>query len=159
LPEKRTMGMLMLDCRVNPGNSGGPLCNNKGECIGLITAKSGGGFGVDSYGMARPGMALQKYLEDHLPNYAPPDTADEDLEWDKIYQHVSASVLMIVKIDDGKEDRAADDADTDSDDTDSDDTDSDDTNKKGTDENDEDADDDKSEKGRKDEEEEVNPFL
>jgi thioredoxin-related protein len=154
LPEKRTMGMLMLDCRVNPGNSGGPLCNNKGECIGLITAKSGGGFGVDSYGMARPGKAVQKYLEDHLPNYAPPDTADEDLEWDKIYQHVSASVLMIVKIDGGKEDGDASDEESASDDADRKGTDKDDTDKK-----DEDADDDKTEKGRKDEEEEVNPFL
>ncbi len=169
LPEKRTMGMLMLDCRVNPGNSGGPLCNNKGECIGLITAKSGGGFGVDSYGMARPGKALQKYLEDHLPNYAPPDTADEDLEWDKIYQHVSASVLMIVKIDGGKEDgvasdedSASDDADrkgTDKKDKDKKDKDKKDKDKKDKDKKDEDADDDRTEKGRKDEEEEVNPFL
>jgi S1-C subfamily serine protease len=97
LPDAANDGMVLLDCTVNPGNSGGPLCDAGGRVIGMVTAKTGG-FGVDSYGMARPADKLEPFLKRHIPGYAgapaaePPDTP----AWGKIDRAVSGSVLMIV---------------------------------------------------------------
>ncbi|MCA9270950.1 MAG: trypsin-like peptidase domain-containing protein, partial [Planctomycetales bacterium] len=97
LPDSANEGMLLLDCRVNPGNSGGPLCDSSGQVIGMVTAKSDVGFGVDSYGMAQPAAKLQAFLSAHLPevkiNSSPPDRR---MQWDEVDRQVSGAVLMIV---------------------------------------------------------------
>ena len=44
---------IQTDTPVNPGNSGGPLINNKGEVIGIVTSKLGG-IGIDNIAFAIP---------------------------------------------------------------------------------------------------------
>jgi len=96
LADEANEGMLLLDCRVNPGNSGGPLCDKSGQVIGLVTAKSSVGFGVDSYGMARPAADLEAFLKENLMAYQPIEGSNAELRWDQVDQRVSRSVLMIV---------------------------------------------------------------
>ena len=101
LPDDRTEGMLLLDCTVNPGNSGGPLCNRHGYCIGMVTAKSGSSQNVDSYGMARPAAELEKFALAKIPNYrAATRHSTRKLEWHEVDEKVSASVLMVLKMGD-----------------------------------------------------------
>lgn len=100
LPDPTADNMLLLDLRVNPGNSGGPLCDNKGNVVGMVTAKTNR-LAADSYGMARPAAELLKFLDQHLPADAPRAPAFEDdqpLEWDAVDARVSNSVLMLVKV-------------------------------------------------------------
>jgi S1-C subfamily serine protease len=97
LPEKRNKNMLLLDCRVNPGNSGGPLCDACGCVTGMVTAKSFVGEGIDSYGMALPAADLTAFVKKHLPEYAPPPLLTKKLEWDEVDRLVSPSVVMIMK--------------------------------------------------------------
>ncbi len=99
-PDQREDKMFLLDCLINPGNSGGPLCDTRGNVIGMVTAKIGSGFGVDSYGMALPAKDLRAFLKKHLPEYQEQETIEAGqtrLEWDEIDQIVSPSVVMIVK--------------------------------------------------------------
>jgi S1-C subfamily serine protease len=100
LPDPTADNMLLLDLRVNPGNSGGPLCDNRGNVVGMVTAKTNALL-EDSYGMARPANELLKFLEAHLPAEAarPASFASEQpLEWDAVDARVSSSVLMLVKV-------------------------------------------------------------
>jgi S1-C subfamily serine protease len=99
LPDESESAMILLDLRVNPGNSGGPLCDKHGNVIGMITAKTGG-FGVDSYGMAIPAVDLIAFLDAKLPasaERASEIAAPAAQEWNEVDQLVSPSVLMILK--------------------------------------------------------------
>ncbi len=100
LPEKGTEGMILLDCRVNPGNSGGPLVDSRGNVIGMVTAKSLSNSEYESFGLALPADQLRTFLSDKLPRGVrlPPARASRKaLEWDQIDELVSGSVLKIVK--------------------------------------------------------------
>lgn len=95
----------VLDCRINPGNSGGPVLNRLGRVIGMVTAKTVGGAGVDSYGVAIPANDLQTFLAQHLPGYvstSPSEPAAGDgegrLEWEQVDERVAPAVLMVLKV-------------------------------------------------------------
>ena len=47
-------GFIATDCKVNPGNSGGPLCNFSGSIAGIVTRKSAINSREDSYGLVIP---------------------------------------------------------------------------------------------------------
>jgi S1-C subfamily serine protease len=99
--EQTENGMILLDCRINPGNSGGPLCNPRGEVVGVVTARSLASAEVDSYGMAIPGSAASKFLQQALPDYDADRIQSANLpegQWDAVDRLVSPSVLMIQRI-------------------------------------------------------------
>lgn len=101
LPDQSDERMLLLDCRVNPGNSGGPVFQRDGSVIGMITAKTSGGFGVESYGMALPTADLAAFLKKHIPELALANSSPGAArEWEQIDEDVAAgnSVLMVLKL-------------------------------------------------------------
>ena len=96
-PDQTPDGMLLLDCRVNPGNSGGPLCDRYGNVVGVVTAKSLSGFGIDSYGMALPAGAVRDFLEKHLPGHEDQAPGTEELAWDEIDRLIAPSVVLVLE--------------------------------------------------------------
>jgi S1-C subfamily serine protease len=94
--EGGTGNMLLLDAKVNPGNSGGPLCDAHGNVVAMVTAKSVSGRNIDSYGMAVPATDLDEFLRKHLKGYEPPEPRPEKLEWNEVDKLVSPSVLMVL---------------------------------------------------------------
>jgi S1-C subfamily serine protease len=101
LPDESNEQMYMLDLTVNPGNSGGPLCDRRGNVVGMVTKKSANIGFEDSYGFAVPAADLLKFLDQHLPPEAPRAAASPPgggaLDWDQVDEKVSTGVLMILK--------------------------------------------------------------
>lgn len=96
-PEIGNRNMLILDARVNPGNSGGPLCDAFGNVVGLVTAKSYADFRIESYGMALPAGDLDRFLAQHVKARKFEAGRSKRLPWDEIDRMISPSVVMILK--------------------------------------------------------------
>lgn len=100
LPDEANEQMYLLDLTVNPGNSGGPLCDRRGNAIGMITKKTANIGFEDSYALAVPAADLLQFLAQHLPagtQIAAGSTEGGNLDWDEVDQRVSSGVLMILK--------------------------------------------------------------
>jgi S1-C subfamily serine protease len=97
LPEQGNENMLLLDVKVNPGNSGGPLCDTSGNVVGMIAAKSRGGGFIESYGMALPAKDLDQFVRKHVKGYKLGLLGTRTLQWDAVDRLVSGSVFMIVQ--------------------------------------------------------------
>jgi S1-C subfamily serine protease len=92
-----TDGLLMLDAKVNPGNSGGPLCDQAGNVVGMISAKSFAVGAIESYGMAIPAQDLDAFLKKNLKEYKPVAAATQKLAWNEVDALVSPAVMMVLK--------------------------------------------------------------
>ena len=58
----KRMTLIQTNAAVNPGNSGGPLINDRGEVVGIVSMKLGGDF--DGIGFAIPINGAMPILED-----------------------------------------------------------------------------------------------
>ena len=61
-----SMTVIQTSCAVNPGNSGGPLCNQYGQVVGIISSKIMGDMysSVEGLGFAIPTHIAQSVLND-----------------------------------------------------------------------------------------------
>lgn len=57
--------LIQHDASLNPGNSGGPLLNSKGEVVGINTLKISGGEGI---GFAIPSKSFESLLNSYVEN-------------------------------------------------------------------------------------------
>lgn len=100
LPEPGNENMLLLTTKVNPGNSGGPLCDSFGNVVGMVSAKSTRNDvfrAVESYGMAIPAADLQAFLAKHIKGFKHGTANTQKLEWKAVDHMVSGSVFMVLK--------------------------------------------------------------
>ncbi len=92
-------GFIATDCKVNPGNSGGPLCSFFGGIAGMVTAKSHNTSSEDSYGLVIPVARLHKFLTENLPADArrpPPNRAKTaNLKLSDLAEKFAPSVVYI----------------------------------------------------------------
>ncbi len=96
LPSEETEKMMVLDVQVNPGNSGGPLCDRTGRAVGIVAAKTYTTAFVQSYGLAIPMNDALPFIKEHVKNLPPAKTDLKPLEWTDVDAQVSPSTVMIL---------------------------------------------------------------
>lgn len=97
-PEAGNDHKLVLDAKVNPGNSGGPLLDSYGAVIGIVSAKSFGFGQIESYGLAIPAPAVEEFLKKHLKSYQPSAAPSQKIDWQEVNRQASPSVLRVLTI-------------------------------------------------------------
>ena len=92
VPSSAVEDMYLFDAVVNHGNSGGPICDNRGNVVAVTTllikteVKYGGGI---------PGGAALDFVSKHVPGFHQLNTSRQTLEWPAIDQRVSPSTVLI----------------------------------------------------------------
>jgi len=90
---REALKVIQIDAAVNPGNSGGPLVNEKGEVIGVVNAKLVGAV-VTAVGFAVPINYAKPLLRDEGVDFATEGTK-EKLDGPALVKLVSPSVALI----------------------------------------------------------------
>lgn len=93
LPDPDTDNFLVYDATTNPGNSGGPVCDQYGQVIAvhttgyLFSGKLAGGV---------PSKTAATFLKTQLPHLEPDKKSDKMIAWPDVVEKVSNSTVMII---------------------------------------------------------------
>jgi S1-C subfamily serine protease len=95
LPDRSHFDMYLFDAEVNPGNSGGPVCSNRGSVFAIAThAYARVGWGNYSGGI--PVDINHKFVSQHLQQLQSIETNARELGWKEVDNSVSKSTVMLV---------------------------------------------------------------
>jgi hypothetical protein len=92
LPDGAANDRYLYDAVTNAGNSGGPVCDDKGNVIavhylGINTASR--------YGGGIPSPKALEFLKASLPDYKPQAPTGDKLDWPQVDEKVSPSTMLI----------------------------------------------------------------
>jgi len=94
LPDQAHDNMLLFDIEANLGNSGGPVVNNRGNVIAVITViyrRRG-----ERYSIGIPTTHAVPFIKQKLPNFDEQNALGLKMEWPDVDENVSKSTVMLI---------------------------------------------------------------
>jgi S1-C subfamily serine protease len=92
LPDPALDEMYLYDAVVNPGNSGGPVCDQKGNVVAVETI---GVMTEGKYGGGIPSRDLLKFLKKNISNFVEAPLGTKAMDWPEVDQRVGPSTVLI----------------------------------------------------------------
>jgi S1-C subfamily serine protease len=92
VPSSAVEDMYLYDAVVNHGNSGGPVCDSRGNVVAVTTIMTNT---EGKYGGGIPGAAALAFVQKHVPGFERIEPSEEKLEWPAVDQRVSPSTVLI----------------------------------------------------------------
>jgi S1-C subfamily serine protease len=86
---------ILIDAKVNPGNSGGPLVDKFGQVMGVVSMKSIGNGMEDSYGMAISAGHVRAFLKANKVTLAAADPG-KPLGSEEVVAHAKPATVCII---------------------------------------------------------------
>ncbi|MBW3542302.1 MAG: trypsin-like peptidase domain-containing protein [Planctomycetes bacterium] len=92
-------GMLLVDAEASSGNSGGPIFNNRGAAIGVLTKIAGGLEGPQvRSSFAIPSTTALKFVRQHIEaHYDEGLASGEPREWAEVVRQAAPSAVMLLR--------------------------------------------------------------
>jgi len=95
LPDPTGYNMLLFDAEANHGNSGGPVCDNSGAVLAILTIGVFPGERGKYTGGVPTGQALP-FIRKHFPAVKQAEANAQELEWPDVDEKVSKSTVMVL---------------------------------------------------------------
>ncbi|HEX3654275.1 MAG TPA: trypsin-like peptidase domain-containing protein [Pirellulales bacterium] len=92
VPSSAVDDMYLYDAVINHGNSGGPVCDNRGNIVAVTTVMTNT---EGKYGGGIPSAAALAFVQQHVPDFKSPEINRQPLEWPAVDQKVSPATVLV----------------------------------------------------------------
>jgi S1-C subfamily serine protease len=89
---------VVIDARVNPGNSGGPVLNNHAQVVAIVTLKSRATATEDSYGLAISAGRIRSFLAKNGVSALSADPEGPALDAEQVAAKAKGATVCIMSV-------------------------------------------------------------
>jgi S1-C subfamily serine protease len=87
---------VVIDAKVNPGNSGGPILDKHGDVMAIVSMKTVASATEDTYGLGISAGRIRKFLSKNNVTLQPAETSTQTLDTEEVATKVKPAAVCIL---------------------------------------------------------------